>query len=1128
MDGNRPDLKGSILDSDAENKKNAGNFPPSRNRPLMVDDALQYLEQVRQQFSDNPEVYSNFLEVMKDFKSQDIDTQGVIRRVSQLFVDHPNLITGFNTFLPSGYEVQVHGNMLRIIEPTGVTNLPMGGQSNETGFRNGENQKDVNLANEPNGKLAPLKVNVQDISMNCEDTLDQAVSVLNKIKERYSNQPDVYQQFLVFLTNYQNSIRNDGDDKHDLYNKVVQLFRNDQDLLEEFKTFIPTVFNDSEILEPKTKRIKSENGRKKKHSLAMRHSTQCPLTPKQILFFEKLNRLKIALEKPSILNAFFHSMELYNHNQITRNDVFTVLAPFFRHSPFLLRNLKEIFDQCEAEAKTGNKKVPVDLRLVESKNVDLDYLTTRRMGQSYREQAPEKRDATCSGRKVRHRMVLNDKWMAFASWQSEDSAAVSSKKTPFEETLWRIEDERFDYDICESILQASCGILSVIQSKIAVMEPRERKRFKLDQNYGCDKTPTLIPRCIKRVYGEHASKILSALRNAPEDSVPCVLKRLELTLEQMRKDKIIKGERWAEQTRACLSRSLDSQANFFRNNDTKVLRCRSIIQDIEKVFEERKKLMEEMCTDGGFPPLVTLTYPVDMSVFFDAHYLIECTLLGQHLTSEELSNARFFLKFLLPSLMCLNVLQEEKSGITVDSEATEKFPISYATQLNVPDFARYMQSFVPEGEEQAKEALSTLLKRCFYYGTNNFVLFMRLHNILCERLASIKELCRRKKLEYDHEVSLSKQKEEEYRRNGFNSGDSVGYRLTGPRNPSKFYNDMLDMVKMLMDTNIDQVAYEDVMRSMFGIDAFPLYTMDKLLTGLNKYLINLLQEPTTVVTFNLFKAFIRRRLVTGPDLVAAEESHYEFMSSAALSGGSCIKARTVITDRPIVCFEMVETPNVCDWFNSYSRRICETRARGQTPVAILTYLDEARGIIPRSQERNFLVRNLRRGSTRMHSYPLIGDNIIEEEPSDSRETTPEDDDTDEMEGVEESGKSSGHEGSHDGRAKTEKLERTIPDPSNRVDTSFVVFNDLRLYPVNTSFGFYTTHEGTFNLLLRRGAPFKARQKTISSIQKKHQAFERLLSRNNDRRFPFVNDCTIRSEPHPLIPDLTHNLYTNNK
>lgn len=41
-----------------------------RLQPLMVDDALYYLEQVRQQFVNNPEVYNNFLEVMKDFKTQ--------------------------------------------------------------------------------------------------------------------------------------------------------------------------------------------------------------------------------------------------------------------------------------------------------------------------------------------------------------------------------------------------------------------------------------------------------------------------------------------------------------------------------------------------------------------------------------------------------------------------------------------------------------------------------------------------------------------------------------------------------------------------------------------------------------------------------------------------------------------------------------------------------------------------------------------------------------------------------------------------------------------------------------------------------------------------------------------------
>jgi paired amphipathic helix protein Sin3a len=43
---------------------------------------------------------------MKDFKTQNIDTPGVIERVSSLFRGHPGLIVGFNTFLPPGYRIE--------------------------------------------------------------------------------------------------------------------------------------------------------------------------------------------------------------------------------------------------------------------------------------------------------------------------------------------------------------------------------------------------------------------------------------------------------------------------------------------------------------------------------------------------------------------------------------------------------------------------------------------------------------------------------------------------------------------------------------------------------------------------------------------------------------------------------------------------------------------------------------------------------------------------------------------------------------------------------------------------------------------------------------------------------------
>lgn len=82
-----------------------------------------------------------------------IDTPGVIDRVSGLFAGHPELIQGFNTFLPPGYRIecgtQDDPNTIRVTTPMGTTvsqlpsapgqYLPGAGQvqSLENGIRHG-------------------------------------------------------------------------------------------------------------------------------------------------------------------------------------------------------------------------------------------------------------------------------------------------------------------------------------------------------------------------------------------------------------------------------------------------------------------------------------------------------------------------------------------------------------------------------------------------------------------------------------------------------------------------------------------------------------------------------------------------------------------------------------------------------------------------------------------------------------------------------------------------------------------------------------------------------------------------------------------------------------------------------
>jgi|TARA_R110002003_G_scaffold126_27_gene11691 paired amphipathic helix protein Sin3a len=99
-------------------------------RANFFQDALSYLDQVKVQFADHPDVYNRFLDIMKDFKSGAIDTPGVIERVSTLFAGNPNLIQGFNTFLPPGYKIEcgTNGdpNAIRVTTPMGtmVSTMP--------------------------------------------------------------------------------------------------------------------------------------------------------------------------------------------------------------------------------------------------------------------------------------------------------------------------------------------------------------------------------------------------------------------------------------------------------------------------------------------------------------------------------------------------------------------------------------------------------------------------------------------------------------------------------------------------------------------------------------------------------------------------------------------------------------------------------------------------------------------------------------------------------------------------------------------------------------------------------------------------------------------------------------------
>jgi len=276
--------KESANPSDDKSTKESSSQPASSssNRKLKVEDALAYLEQVKTQFSDQPHVYNKFLDIMKDFKSQAIDTNGVMARVSELFRGHPNLILGFNAFLPPGCKIEVpeaqtsenypigSSSSNKVYTEPAFSSTPYGqSESYYSAYRPppptmayshipavySESKTFVEQPQAASQKSRAVTSSVDEeakqwsqaagissnnaalssAATNKPVELDQAIHYVKKIKQRFAMQPQVYRQFLDILHSYQKEQKS----IKQVYEQVAALFQHHVDLLEEFTNFLP-------------------------------------------------------------------------------------------------------------------------------------------------------------------------------------------------------------------------------------------------------------------------------------------------------------------------------------------------------------------------------------------------------------------------------------------------------------------------------------------------------------------------------------------------------------------------------------------------------------------------------------------------------------------------------------------------------------------------------------------------------------------------------------------------------------------------------------------------------------------------------------------------------------------------
>ncbi|XP_078285850.1 SIN3 transcription regulator family member Aa isoform X2 [Rhinoraja longicauda] len=812
---------------------------------LKVEDALSYLDQVKLQFGNQPQVYNDFLDIMKEFKSQSIDTPGVISRVSQLFKGHPDLIMGFNTFLPPGYKIEVQTNdMVNVTTPGQIHQITPQHAAQPQSQQQHQQQPQQHVAPAP-AQPAPQPPPAKIAKLLSKTTAEKADSVRN---------------------DHGSTVK-----KPQLNNNKQRSNQNGCQIRRHSSTgATPPVKKKPKMLGLKDQSLAEVN----KHGAGT-----------ESLFFEKVRK---ALRSAEAYENFLRCLVIFNQEVISRAELVQLVFPFLGKFPELFVWFKNFLGYKESSHIEAFPKE----RATEGIAMEIDYASCKRLGSSYRALPKSFQQPKCTGRTPLCKEVLNDTWVSFPSW-SEDSTFVSSKKTQYEEHIYRCEDERFELDVVLETNLATIRVLETVQKKLSRMSADDQAKFRLDNTLG-GTSEVIHRKAIQRIYADKAADILDGLKKNPGVAVPIVLKRLKAKEEEWREAQRGFNKIWREQNEKYYLKSLDHQGINFKQNDTKTLRSKSLLNEIESIYDERQELASEDHAHVPFGSHLTFVYE-DKQIMEDAASLIIHHVKRQAgIQKEDKYKIKQIIYHFIPDLLFaqrgeLSDVEDEKDDDEDDEMDMEESTGATKKHNGIgssPPKPRLMFSNTGAQKLRGVDDVYNL-----FFVNNNWYIFIRLHQILCSRLLKIynqaekqiEEECR----EREQEMLTGKRDK--------NDSPAIQLRLKEPMDidVEDYYPAFLDMVRNLLDGNMDSSQYEDTLREMFTIHAFIAFTMDKLIQSIVRQLQHIVSDEICIQVTDLYLTECGNS-ATGGTLATtssriAIESNYQRKSEQLMSDENCFK-----------------------------------------------------------------------------------------------------------------------------------------------------------------------------------------------------------------------------------------------
>ncbi|CAG9310396.1 unnamed protein product [Blepharisma stoltei] len=517
-----------------------------------VDCARKYLTLVRSRFRENGNKYEEFLQIMKAFKEQRVDTEAVCKRVQELFRGHRVLLLEFNKLIPQNYR----------------------------------------------------------ISVESRPHYNEAIEYMRKVKEETKNDPAIYDEFIKILKQYQSKEMS----LDDVNNSVRKLMVNYPVLMDSFKAFLPNYYDESSEEEDAYEPLCAKPLKKRKEPSIPLSAEKIvavelsdPIGKNELIFFQKLKKVLDLNSQPNTdyFLEFSQCFNLYIVCVITKLELLNVIEPLFRVSnahnfvnygsssrrhqkeenseltQYVQGRLRDFFETFKVIAGTresARRKYGWFFKPLS----DFDNSKAKRQGHSYLNlQRP-------AIKRTQPNEKLNSQWIS-VPYGSEDFSFRNFRKNVFEDALFKCEDERYELDMTIESAMSTLRLLEKAEEKMNSLSPEQQRSFQFNEKA----FDSIHMRSIQSIYSEHAPKIIETLKRNPVKALPVVVLRLKSKIDGWTKQSKLESERlWGETVEKNFWKSLDHRSFYFKQNEKRMTNAKAFLGEAKARYNARNENKE--------------------------------------------------------------------------------------------------------------------------------------------------------------------------------------------------------------------------------------------------------------------------------------------------------------------------------------------------------------------------------------------------------------------------------------------------------------------------------------------------------------------------------------------------------